>query len=227
MTMEAQSSAAAQGMVHTRLERMEQGFDAAHFLSLIATADFFGSIFAFAGVAAFVIFYGGKISGPLAVAGQIAGALIALAVVWTMYRVRTNLVLPVVGLFVLAFAIIFARLAATGHLVPTVASWLAVVWYFAWLAAVLYQFLRAGWDVSRLSESGRLVVRGRARGAAAGYLMQLFGIAAICAWLEPRRRRVSVLLFFLATAGFCVCSRKGSGDRCLRSCRASSFSRGM
>ncbi len=60
MTMEAQSSAAAQGMVHTRLERMEQGFDAAHFLSLIATADFFGSIFAFAGVAAFVIFYGGK-----------------------------------------------------------------------------------------------------------------------------------------------------------------------
>jgi hypothetical protein len=34
--------------------------------------------------------------------------------------------------------------------------------------------------------------------------MQLFGIAAICAWLEPRRRRVSVLLFFLATAVFCL-----------------------
>ena len=34
------SQAAPPAVVHTRLERVEAGYDAAHFLSLIATAEF-------------------------------------------------------------------------------------------------------------------------------------------------------------------------------------------
>jgi hypothetical protein len=201
------SQAAAQAFVHTRLERIEAGYDAAHFLSMIATAEFFSFLFAYLGVAALVIFRGGGVHNPQIIAGQIVAALIALGVVWVMYRVQTRLVLPVAGLFILAFAISYASGLSPGNvldysMVPTVASWLAVLWYFASLAAVLYQFGRAAWQVSRLSTSERLIARGAAPRGAAGYLMQLFGIPAICGWLGPLRRRVSILLFVLTTAVF-------------------------
>jgi hypothetical protein len=201
------SQAAADTFVHTRLERIEAGYDAAHFLSMIATAEFFSFLFAYLGVAALVIFRGGGVHNPQIIAEQIVAALIALGVVWVMYRVQTRLVLPVAGLFILAFAISYASGLSPGNvlgysMVPTVASWLAVLWYFAWLAAVLYQFGRATWQVSRLSEPERLIARGAAQRGAAGYLMQLLGIPAICGWLGPLQRRVSILLFFLTTAVF-------------------------
>jgi hypothetical protein len=201
------SQAAAQAFVHTRLERIEAGYDAAHFLSMIATAEFFSFLFAYVGVAALVIFRGGGVHNPQIIAGQIVAALIALGVVWVMYRVQTRLVLPVAGLFILAFAISYAGGLSPGNvlgysMVPTVASWLAVLWYFAGLAAVLYQFGRATWQVSRLSAPERLIARGAAARGAAGYLMQLFGIPAICGWLGPLQRRASILLFVLTTAVF-------------------------
>ena len=71
MTIEAPSPAAAQGIVHTRLERMERGFDAAHFLSLIATAEFFSLVFAYIYVAYIVLFRGGGVHGPLVIIGQV------------------------------------------------------------------------------------------------------------------------------------------------------------
>lgn len=203
------SQAAPPAVVHTRLERVEAGYDAAHFLSLIATAEFFTLMFAYLGVAALVMFRGGGVHDPQIIAAQIAAAIIALGVVWVMYRVRTPLVLPVTGLFIAAFAVSYGRGLLPGNvlgysIVPTVASWLAVLWYFGWLAAVLYQFGRAARQVSRLSPSERPIVRGEAPGAMAGYLLQLFGIPAICAWLRPLQRRVSVLLFVLTTAAFCL-----------------------
>ncbi len=209
MTIEAPSPAAAQGIVHTRLERMERGFDAAHFLSLIATAEFFSLVFAYIYVAYIVLFRGGGVHGPFVIIGQVVAAMIALAVVWTMYRVRTRLVFPAVGLFVLAFAISYSQLLSPGNalnytMVPTVASWLAVLWFYAWLAVVLFVFARAGWQVSRLSDSEALIVRGKAPGAVAGYLLRLFGIPAICAWLKPGQRRISVPMFLFATAVFCL-----------------------
>src|ERR1700730_18896941 len=91
------SKAAAQAFVHTRLERIEAGDDAAHCLSMIATAEFFSFLFAYVGVAALVIFRGGGVHNPQIIAGQIVAALIALGVVWVMYRVQTRLVLPVAG----------------------------------------------------------------------------------------------------------------------------------
>jgi hypothetical protein len=203
------SQAAPRAVVDTRLERVEAGYDAAHFLSLIATAEFFTLVFAYLGVAAWLIAWGGGVHSPQIIAGQIAAAIIALGVVWVMYRARTRLVLPVVGLFILAFAIAYGTALLPGNalgysVVATVASWLAVVWYFGWLAAVLYQFGRAAWQVSRLTSSESLIVRGEAPGAVAGYLLQLFGIPGICAWLGPLQRRLSVLLFLLTTAVFCL-----------------------
>src|SRR3984885_5606804 len=65
------SQAAAQAFVHTRLERIEAGYDAAHFLSMIATAEFFSFLFAYLGVAALVIFRGGVECAPDG--GQFAG----------------------------------------------------------------------------------------------------------------------------------------------------------
>src|SRR5579864_6061089 len=132
------SQAAAPAVVHTRLERVESGYDAAHFLSLIATAEFFTLVFAYLGVAA-LVFRGGGVHDPQIIAAQIAAAIIALGVVWVMYRVRTPLVLPVTGLFIAAFAVSYGRGLLPGNvlgysIVPTVASWLAVLWYFAWLA---------------------------------------------------------------------------------------------
>ena len=203
------SQAAPPAVVHTRLERVEAGYDAAHFLSLIATAEFFTLVFAYLGVAALVMFRGGGVHDPQIIVAQIAAAIIALGVVWVMYRVRTPLVLPVTGLFIAAFAVSYGRGLLPGNvlgysIVPTVASWLAVLWYFGWLAAVLYQFGRAARHVSTLSPLERPIVRGEAPGAVAGYLLQLFGIPAICAWLRPLQRRVSVLLFVLTTAAFCL-----------------------
>jgi hypothetical protein len=121
------SQAAAQAFVHTRLERIEAGYDAAHFLSMIATAEFFSFLFAYVGVAALVIFRGGGVHNPQIIAGQIVAALIALGVVWVTYRVQTRLVLPVAGLFILAFAISYAGGLSPGNvlgysMVPTVAS---------------------------------------------------------------------------------------------------------
>ncbi len=161
------SQAAPPAVVHTRLERVEAGYDAAHFLSLIATAEFFTLMFAYLGVAALVMFRGGGVHDPQIIAAQIAAAIIALGVVWVMYRVRTPLVLPVTGLFIAAFAVSYGRGLLPGNvlgysIVPTVASWLAVLWYFGWLAAVLYQFGRAARQVSRLSPSERPIVRGEA-----------------------------------------------------------------
>jgi hypothetical protein len=201
--------AAPQAVVHTRLERVEAGYDAAHFLSLIATAEFFTLVFAYLGVTAWVMLRGGGVHDPRIIAGQVAGAVIALGVIWVMYRAQTRLVLPVVGLFILAFAISYGTALLPGNVrghsvVPTVASWLAVVWYLGWLAAVLCGFGRAAWQVSRLSQSECLIMRGEAPGAAAGYLLLLLGIPAICASLGPLQRRVSVLLFLLTTAAFCL-----------------------
>jgi glycine/D-amino acid oxidase-like deaminating enzyme len=87
------SQAAPPAVVHTRLERVEAGYDAAHFLSLIATAEFFTLVFAYLGVAALVMFRGGGVHDPQIIVAQIAAAIIALGVVWVMYRVRTPLVL--------------------------------------------------------------------------------------------------------------------------------------
>ncbi len=199
--------AATHAFVHTRLERMEAGYDAAHFLSLIATAEFFSFVFAYLAVAALVVFRGGSVHNPEIIAWQIVAASIALGVVWVMYRLQERLVVPVAGLFIVAFAISYWGGLGPGNvlgynMVPTVASWLAVLWYFVWLGVVLYQFGRATWQVSRLAESERRIVRGAAPRAATAYLMQLFGIPAVCAWLDPLRRRISIALFVLTTAVF-------------------------
>jgi hypothetical protein len=194
--------------VHTRLERMEEGVDAAHFMSVIATAEFFnhGPLNI---VLLFLLAAAGLPPNPLVLGREFGAALIALAVVWIIYQVRTHLALAAVIVFTLVFSVliyysvisvVFAK--ATSE--PTTLFWVAAASLLVLLAYIDYQFVRAGWSISQISEAERLVVRGNRQPTVDGYLMRLLGIPAICRWLDHRQRRISVALFVLATAAFCL-----------------------
>jgi hypothetical protein len=196
-----------QSVVHTRLDRMEECVNSAHLVSLFATSEFFSaSIFEVIGAPFWIVSHP-KTVGTVGLGFVVLVALIALAVVWILYQVRTRLVLAGVIIFVLLFTftmygfVTYSLSYDNVKFIPTatVSSWLA----FSLLAYTDYQLLRAAWNVSRVSDAERSIVRGKRPHAIQGYLLQLFGIPAICQWLDQRQRRISVALFFLSTSVFC------------------------
>jgi len=197
---------AAAGVVHLRLERLEEFASAGGFMSLMATADFFDHGPLAILLALGILLYGRDFDSA-ALSAWLAASLAALAVVWALYRLRPRLVLVTVIVFTAAFSLFNYRgvMDRYGFMhEPTVPAWLAFAGFLAPLAYVDYLFLRAAWNVSRITGDERAILRGKATGTVQGLLLRLFGIPEICAWLPPWQRRAAVLMFFISTALFCV-----------------------
>jgi hypothetical protein len=211
----------AQTVVHTRTDRMEECTDAAHFLSLIATAVFIISIEYLLVTTAWNAFYGTSPPLVAALVAIVRGLFIVstFVLVWGLYRGQDRLIL----LGTIFFAILFLAAAAAGFLGPAVRlfrsaksvtiSDLNPVWisffislavFLASLVYIEYQIIRAGTTVSRASEAERLLLRDKESFTIGRFLLQLFGIPAITQWLEPRQRRISMALFLLSANLFAM-----------------------
>jgi hypothetical protein len=201
----AQAEVSLPSVSHRRLDRLEDGVDGAHFISLIATTEFFhhGLFYILQVIVLAAI-------GPLGTphfAREFSVALAALFVVWAAYEMRRRLALVSVSLYTALFSVLsyyYILTLAYEKIVSAQTSWFAILCFLALLSYVDYQFVTAGLSISRISETEQAIARPEGQPTFEGYLQQLFGIPAICRWLDQRQRRISVALFFASTCAFTI-----------------------
>ena len=195
-----------EGFIHCRLERMEDWLDAAHFMSLVASAVFFlflaGTVF----LLLHIDMVYSSAAGYIVFAYAVCETLTSLSLVWMIYQVRTRLFFSCAVLFFLMYAIWVlgnAALILKNDAVPiTLIRGPALIGFLAVFCYVGYQLGLAARTVSKATDAERVFLPGKARHTLGGFLLQLFGAPEICLWLPPQRRASSIALFCASTAVF-------------------------
>jgi hypothetical protein len=104
--MPAQMQALAQNVVHNRLDHIEEGIDALHFLSLFASALFFNlGPFQLLKIPTVLEFYGPQAEPIARIAVTFGLALLCLGIVRFVYRIRTRFLVTTVTLLMLAITV--------------------------------------------------------------------------------------------------------------------------
>lgn len=198
--------AEAEGLIHSPLERVEDWLDAAHFLSLVASAVFFLFLAATIVLLLHIDMVYTSWAGYIMLFYVVFETLTSLLLIWKIYQVRTRRFFTWAMLFLLMYAIWIlgnTALILKENAAPfTLERKFVLIGFIAAFCYVIYQLASAARTVSKVTDAERAFLRGKPRHTIGGFFLQVLGAPEICLWLELRRRAISIALFGVSTVIF-------------------------